>query len=748
MKSFADKIKSVIIVGIVLVLGITSAIRLMEIQIVGNEDIVPPERGEIDNSFSYTKKSKATRGEIVDYSGNLIVTNITSTDIILQKAFFPEDNQEGNKVLLQIYNELKHRGYVIEQNLPISETAPYVFTSEDTDALKTELNLNVYATAENCIDKLISDYEIADSYSDAEKRIIAGLRYELVYKDFSYSNDFVLARDVDDDTVIAMKELSNLLRGVDAVDSAAREIVRGDILPHEIGTVGPIYAEEYAELKNEGYELNDVLGKSGIESAMETLLRGQNGEEKVTVKDNAIIDVETVSAAQSGQTVKLTVNGTYQLRLQGILDSFIANFQSFNQKPELDDVHSGALVVLDAKTGALRGSATAPTYNLIDYKNDYESVINAEYSPLVNRAFDGLYRPGSTFKTITATAGLNEGIVLPETTYVCNRKYHFIDTDYQCTGYHNDIAVTRAIQVSCNIYFYELSQRLGIDNITKYANLFGLGQHTGIETGDAAGYLANPETFVAHGQNWYIGYVLQAGIGNIDCGMTPLQMACVANTIANNGVRYKPYLVDSLYSYGDNQLISKTKPTVAETIELNYDYVFDYVEAGMIAASHSMPEKYSLSNLGFDVAIKTGTPQVGENGEQNSFFIGYAPADDPEIAFAGVIEGGEYSKYMIRDIILAYQECYGLNGTAPTAVLGDPGTSSSSTETGTATGTGTDSAMTSVPTETVTAANGEPAAPESSTPDEQTASEPQNADAAMPPETPENEEPQQTSQSE
>ncbi|MBQ8296661.1 MAG: hypothetical protein IJX77_02625 [Ruminococcus sp.] len=720
----------------------------MEIQIVGNEDIVPPERGEIDNSFSYTKKSKATRGEIVDYSGNLIVTNITSTDIILQKAFFPEDNQEGNKVLLQIYNELKHRGYVIEQNLPISETAPYVFTSEDTDALKTELNLNVYATAENCIDKLISDYEIADSYSDAEKRIIAGLRYELVYKDFSYSNDFVLARDVDDDTVIAMKELSNLLRGVDAVDSAAREIVRGDILPHEIGTVGPIYAEEYAELKNEGYELNDVLGKSGIESAMETLLRGQNGEEKVTVKDNAIIDVETVSAAQSGQTVKLTVNGTYQLRLQGILDSFIANFQSFNQKPELDDVHSGALVVLDAKTGALRGSATAPTYNLIDYKNDYESVINAEYSPLVNRAFDGLYRPGSTFKTITATAGLNEGIVLPETTYVCNRKYHFIDTDYQCTGYHNDIAVTRAIQVSCNIYFYELSQRLGIDNITKYANLFGLGQHTGIETGDAAGYLANPETFVAHGQNWYIGYVLQAGIGNIDCGMTPLQMACVANTIANNGVRYKPYLVDSLYSYGDNQLISKTKPTVAETIELNYDYVFDYVEAGMIAASHSMPEKYSLSNLGFDVAIKTGTPQVGENGEQNSFFIGYAPADDPEIAFAGVIEGGEYSKYMIRDIILAYQECYGLNGTAPTAVLGDPGTSSSSTETGTATGTGTDSAMTSVPTETVTAANGEPAAPESSTPDEQTASEPQNADAAMPPETPENEEPQQTSQSE
>ena len=151
--------------------------------------------------------------------------------------------------------------------------------------------------------------------------------------------------------------------------------------------------------------------------------------------------------------------------------------------------------------------------------------------------------------------------------------------------------------------------------------------------------------------------------------MTPLQMACVANTIANEGVRYKPFLVDSLYEYGTDKVVSKTQPTVAAKIDLNYDYVYDYIEQGMIAASHNMPEKYSLSNLGFDVAIKTGTPQtgkkIGDFYEQNSFFIGYAQ-------FAGVNEDGEYSKYMIRDIILAYQECYGLNGSKPTAVLQDP----------------------------------------------------------------------------
>lgn len=152
--------------------------------------------------------------------------------------------------------------------------------------------------------------------------------------------------------------------------------------------------------------------------------------------------------------------------------------------------------------------------------------------------------------------------------------------------------------------------------------------------------------------------------------MTPLQMAVVANTIGNRGVRYQPYLVDSYYSYGSGSLIKKTEPVIANKIEIKTPDLYDYIVGGMIDASRNMPARYSLSDLGFDVAIKTGTPQTGRNlNEQNSFFIGFAPADNPEVAFAGVIEGGEYSKYMIRDIILAYQECYGLNGKKPTAKL-------------------------------------------------------------------------------
>lgn len=548
--------------------------------------------------------------------------------------------------------------------------APYSFTGNDSSELISALKLNVYATADNCIDKLIADYQIDNSYTQQEKRIIAGMRYDMLVKDFAYNNDLLLAKGVDQKTVVDMKELRNVYPGIEAVESADRRIVRGDILPHEIGTIGPIYAEEYDGLKELGYALNDTVGKGGIEEAMERTLRGQNGEEEITVDNGAVVNVRNIVETHSGDTVRLTVDGAYQLKLQSILENFLTNFQSINTNPKLTNVRCGAIAVLDAKTGAVKGLATAPTYNLKDYSENYEYFLNAEDSPLLNRCTYGLYRPGSTFKTVTATAGLNEGAVDGSTTFTCLGEMEYHGSNPSCTGKHGAISVRRAIEVSCNIYFYQLADRLGIDLITKYAQLYGLGQHTGIETGDAAGYLCNPETFAAHGIPWYIGYVLQAAIGNQDAGMTPLQMAVLASTIGNRGVRYQPYLVDSLYDYATEKLVSKTEPTVAETIHENYDYVYDLIINGMIDASHNVPAQYSLSNLGFDVAIKTGTPQTGVNlWEQNSFFIGFAPADDPEIAFAGVIEGGEYSKYMIRDIILAYQECYGLNGVKPTAKL-------------------------------------------------------------------------------
>ncbi len=655
MKSVSDTIKSVVIVLLVICLGVLSSMKLIKLQIVEGDDAVNVQR--YDDSITFEREVSPTRGEILDFRGNKIIANTARTDIVLQYAIFPKENQEGNAILLRAYNELYAKDYVFEEVLPITMTVPYVYTEEDTEFVTEKLNLNVYATAENCIDKLIEDYEISDEYSQEEKRIIAGLRYAMLAKDFSYTNDLVLAKDVKRSVILKLKELSSVLKGINAVESADRKILRGDILPHEIGMVGPIYAEEYDELKEKGYAMNDIVGKSGIEYAMETELRGQSGLEEVTILNDAIADIRTLEQTVPGQTVKLTIDGSFQIKIQNALDNFLQRFGYYGGHK----VEKGAVTVLDAKTGAVLAMATAPTYNLKDFEEKYDELLKEPNSPMFNRCTWGQYLPGSTFKTITATAGLNEGVVDGYTSFDCRTTYMFYGSRFQCTGYHTGIAVRRAIEVSCNVYFYEVSRLLGIDNITKYAELYGLGSPLGLETGDAGGFLCNPETFAERGQPWYIGYVIQAGIGNQDCGFTPLQLATVASTIGNRGVRYKPYLVDSLYNYGTKEMTSKTKPTVAEKIDLQYDYVYDYIVGGMIDASRNVPSPYGLTGFGFDVAIKTGTPQTDANdlSKQNSVFIGFAPADDPQIAFAGVIEGGEYSKYMIHDIIDAYSECFG-----------------------------------------------------------------------------------------
>ena len=643
---------------LVLLAGCACAWRLMKIQIVESDTYT----AKRISTQKYTQTISATRGEIVDSSGKAIIENKVGYNVIIEPDTFPEDNAKGNQVLLSLTSILDENSVEWSTSLPISDTQPYTFTDDENavSKLKENLKMNVYATADNCMDKLKSDYDIDDSYTPEQQRILAGIRYEMQLRGFSLSNRFTLAEDVPLNVVTELKERGVTLPGMDIVEEALRSVAQGDVVPHEIGTVGPIYAEEYEKLKSEGYALDDTVGKSGIERAMESTLRGTDGIKEITVENGVVVSSDMKTPVEAGKTVQLTVNSDYQRELQNILDGFINNFDSLrDSKTEqlgLKKISCGAIVVLDAKTAGVLGMVTAPTYNLGDYKVDYEAILNAENTPLVNRATDGLYRPGSTFKTITATAGLNEQIITGNSTYFCGHTYHFKDHDYNCTGSHGDIAVTQALRASCNIFFYKLSEELTIDRISEYATKFGLGQSTGLETGDAAGHLSNQETFAELGADWTVGQVLQSAIGQGEWAVTPLQMANVACTIANNGTRYEPHLVDSIWDYSHTTKLEQKEPVVADQITPVNDDVFQYVENGMIAAStNNFPTRYSLSDLGFDVAVKTGTPQVS-NRVQDSFFIGYAPADDPEIAFAGVIEGGEYSKYMIRSIIQAYEK--------------------------------------------------------------------------------------------
>lgn len=668
--------------------------RLMKIQIVESENY------QEKHSYTqvYTQNINATRGEIVDSDGNPIIENKVGYNVIIEPDTFPEDNKEGNRVILLLTDILRAHHVDFSMTLPITETQPYAFTEDEkaVEKLKDNLQVNVYATAENCMDALMEEYDIDDSYTQEEQRLLAGIRYEMQLRSFSLSNRFTLAEDASIAVVTELKERGVTLPGVDIVEEAIRCVAQGDVVPHEIGTVGPIYAEDYEELKAKGYELDDIVGRNGIERAMDLTLRGSDGIKEIKVVNGEIVSSEITTPVVAGSTVQLTVNSAYQRELQGILEDFIQNFDNFRdaktQEAGLGEVSCGAIVVLDAKDGGVLGMATAPTYNLNDYKTNYQSFLGNEDAPLVNRVTDGLYRPGSTFKTITATAGLNEGYISGGSTFNCAGTYMFKDHKYHCTGSHGDISVTRALQVSCNIFFYRLSEQLTIDGISEYASKFGLGQPTGLETGERSGHLSNQETFAELGVDWTVGQVLQSAIGQGEWAVTPLQMANVACTIANNGTRYEPHLVDSIWDYNHEVCTEEIQPVVAEQITPKDDMVFQYVENGMIAASqNNFPAKYSLSNLGYDVAIKTGTPQAGGGRVQDSFFIGYAPANDPEIAFAGVIEGGEYAKYMIRSIIQAYEKTVKGNDAVTVGSFGNTTTVSGTTDefgnTGTVTGT-------------------------------------------------------------
>ncbi|MCM1022795.1 MAG: penicillin-binding transpeptidase domain-containing protein [Prevotella sp.] len=667
MHKFFERLRAAFFFIIILGAMGLCAVDLMKIQVVDGAEYL--EKAKTTRQASQIITSP--RGEIVDVNGNEIVSNKTGFNVVIEKAFFPSDNEGMNRVILGIARLLGEDGVAWIDDLPITRSRPYSYLeARDSDAIKLRKNIELqhYATAEDCLAEMYKRYGVDESLSEEEKRIIAGIRYEMFIRSFSLSNRYTFAEDIPMDTVVRLKEAAYTLDGMDIVEEAIRVYEAGDVAPHLIGTVGAINAEEYEENKENGYALNDVIGKSGIEKAMESVLRGTKGTRTLELLNGAVVSDMVTEEAVPGNTVKLTLDMDYQRKVQEILENHILwlnNQTSRNKKGENAD--AGAIVVLDVKTGALLAAATAPTYDLNDYLTDYASVISRENTPLVNRATNGLYRPGSTFKTVTATAALNEGYINRNTIISCGNKYTYWD-DYQpkCTGWHGGINVITAIEKSCNIFFYEVGRLMGPYTIEKYANMYGLGDECCLETGGAKGKIATPDTMQQANLEWQAGLVVQVAIGQSETAVTPLQMAVQASTIANKGVRYQPHIVDSVYTYNMEELVSKSEPQVTLTIPDNTGETFSLVTQGMKQAAaflqYSYPTQkdyytpYLLTDLPKEAAIKTGTPQVTSADDTSSAFIGFYPADDPEIAFSGMVEHGEYSKFMIRQLIEAYYD--------------------------------------------------------------------------------------------
>lgn len=677
MKTVSNIIRAAIAVAAILVFAAFFGIRLMKLQVVDGEKYLSLSK----SSTTAYQAIPAARGEIVDRDGEPLVENRVAYSVIIEYSFFPSDKESQNEVILSLARLLENDGLEWIDQTPITMTVPYEYKQDASETelqrIKSKLRLNSYATAENCIDRLIEDFEISDRYTDYEKRVIAGVRYQMLLGDFSSSTDYTFIKDVPISTASKIHELKSSMPGVDVAEDAVRVYSSGDIFSHGIGYVGPIYAEEYEQLKSEGYHISDTVGKSGIEKSMESELRGTEGEKRITIRDDGTVIEDVLIQENPGNTVMLTIDREFQDEVQTILENHISYLRegklpktdsSTHLELDFSDCNSGAAVVMDVRNGAILAMATAPGYDINDLMNDYSSVLGAEGSPLYNRATDGLYRPGSVMKTVTAIASLSEGVITPQDKFTCNRRYSFLDIIVNCTGSHGSINVTTAIQKSCNIFFYQVVQELGLDKLLEYEAAFGLGEDMNIEISSSAGYLASPETFANLGLDWTVGQVLQAAIGQSEVGVTPLQMCVLASTIANRGVRYQPYLVDSIWDYNMTEQLKKTEPQVVSVIDADSETVFQPVIDGMILAAQSTTSQtyypsneqaafeaqFSMDALPKQAAIKTGTPQASNKATQNSTVVGFYPADDPEIAFAVVIENGEYAKYTVRKIIEAY----------------------------------------------------------------------------------------------
>lgn len=636
------------------------SVRLFQVQIIQGDMYASLADADTKTTISIA----ASRGEIMDRNQIPLVSNRTSYALTLDYNYFPHGSseeaiKERNDCLLRLIALLLEQGETWNDALPISLEAPYSFVEErdsDVDGLKSELRMASYATAAHCMQRMIEEYAL-EAYTSVEQRYLAGIQYGMRVAGFRASAPYTFASSISSDTMYKLMENSDRYPGVDVSTVAVREYVAGEVACHIIGRVGPIYAGEYAELKDKGYSFNDTLGKEGIELAAEERLRGVSGRRVLTKNSSGtVVSEEETVAPVPGDTVILSIDSKLQKVAQDALAEKIATLRTTGTVGKGKDVKSGAVVMLDVKTGGVMVSASWPSYNLATFSEDYNDLRNdTENRPLFNRALNGAFPCGSTFKPGIALAALTEGTINKGTTIDCTRTYMYYAPSYtpNCMGYHSRLNVVTALQKSCNYFFYEVGRLMG-GNIFSYLSLYGFGQATGVEIGESTGVQQTPEYLQSLGSTWVPGDYLQLSIGQRG-SYTPIQLAAYTMMIANNGVRYKTHFIESYRPY-DSEADEVVKPQVAAEVEWS-QAAMDAVREGMVAVGKSGTASTYFAAVPYTVACKTGTAQTGiNNTSDHGTFIAYAPVENPEVAIAVVVERGTSgaSTHVARQVLDAY----------------------------------------------------------------------------------------------
>lgn len=664
-------------------IGIVLIVQLFNLQVINGESY----REQSNTRLSRVSTIKAARGSILDRSGNELAGVKTENNIEIYKTNI--SNDELNEAALNLVNLMNQYQISYTDNFPISIN-PFTFTisGDELSKFKKKFKIEENADAETVFYKVKDKYQIKNDNIEDIRKIIA-IRYIITTTGYSATKSITIATNVSDEVVAQISERNSDFPGISIETKAARTYLAGSMAAHVIGYTGKIKEEEYKANKDD-YDIDDIIGKTGIEYVFEKYLKGTDGEKQKEMAVDGTITGEYVSKnAIAGSDVVLTIDSNLQKTTEESLENCINKIKNggFSQRY---DAQGGAAVVMNVNTGEVLATASYPTYEPQWFvggisQENWAYLRDDTRHPQLNKAIQSTYAPGSTFKMVTAIAGLETGVITTKEKINDTGIYKKYNSEWKCwyyTSYHRGHGyqnVTQALQHSCNYFFYETGDRMGIDNLSKYALHFGLGNKTGIELpNEKSGAAASKETYakIRNGATMGPGDTLNASIGQGDNNFTPMQIAKYISSIANSGTVVNPTIIKSVLN-SDGTEVSKDEIRKYTNEKLGIvdtddgitisDESIEVAKEGMrMAASEAGGTAYNIfKNFNIEVAGKTGSAEAGKdsNGNDlvNAWFVCFAPFDNPEVAVVVMIENGGHGNYaaeVARDVLIQY---FGMN---------------------------------------------------------------------------------------
>ena len=601
-------------------------------------------RAKSISSNAASETVTASRGIITDRNGKVLVSNRLAYTLVFDRSGF-DDDAALNAAILRLVQLCEETGTGWNDTLPIGRVGNFLrysnARSETFDKFIEKNDLTSGASGRQLLSELRELYHVDESLSEREARLIIGVRYELHSRD-----SYTFAEDVSTEVLSLITD--GRYEGV-TIRTASARVYNTALAAHILGTIGPIWQEEwssnedtgYVGYADKGYSMNDLVGKDGVEKAFESYLRGTDGRRLITTDETGKITGELYTREpQPGGTVALTLDIDLQADVEAALAETISGMIDKDSNER-----GGAAAVVSVGTGEVLALASYPTYDLSTFNEDYDELVNDQRLPMFNRATQGIYAPGSTFKMVTAVAALESGIITPSSIIQDRGIYtYYKDPQPMCWIYsqtgstHGRINVSQAITDSCNYFFYEVGRLTGIRTLDSYASQFGLGQSTGIEIGDSSGVLASPEWAESHDQEWTDGQTITAAIGQSYNLFTPLQLANYVATLVGGGDHYQAHLLKNVKAYDNSRLLYMYDDKPINAVEMS-DTTLSAVTRGMHELTVSGSVAYAFENCVVSAGAKTGSAQVGTD-IANGVFVAYAPYENPEIAVAIVIEKG------------------------------------------------------------------------------------------------------------